>query len=508
MPDPDQGAGADPVDAASWGAIQFWVHGQNLCTHVDQSEVLHSAHWYLLPLLEWLAENWNPLLHEEKLPNRNSADTAAEALELTRFAPQLAGEAETVVWEEERYQWRERHAVRTARSGGLLPNLVMRRVRDLIEISWNDDPLAGTPQGFRYSSANGAALLEPTQVARPLYEVLAAATGYLSEAVEDDSGRLSRLQQSVQRIQNPQEGEARIEWLAGIREQNPLAGSLRGADLDDELNVRWADIVAQLKDLGTPESVSEALQTESDPIVVRGSCQVAMMFSSMSPTVTRNDVRTIAAVLVDQYSPDPGQTELTTLSAPTPINRSIRPWEQGYDMAEALHGALDLDLSNGWVDVEQLVGQLGIAVLERRLDDPKIRACCLVGQHHIPTIIHNASSSFFKSANARRFNLAHELCHLLHDRSSAQKLAIASGPWAPRSLEQRANAFAAMFLMPLELIERSIADIPGPIDIAGISALAASLRVSKRSLVGHLYNLTLMSEAEYDELLNSLNELD
>ncbi|MBY8851600.1 hypothetical protein K7G98_26080, partial [Saccharothrix sp. MB29] len=87
MSDPDEGAAADPAEAASWGSFQIWVDGQNLCAHVDQGEVLQSAHWYLLPLLEWIAQSWNPLLHEEVLPNRNMADTAAASLCETRNAP-------------------------------------------------------------------------------------------------------------------------------------------------------------------------------------------------------------------------------------------------------------------------------------------------------------------------------------------------------------------------------------------------------------------------------------
>lgn len=63
------------------------------------------------------------------------------------------------------------------------------------------------------------------------------------------------------------------------------------------------------------------------------------------------------------------------------------------------------------------------------------------------------------SANAhtfgRRFTLAHEFCHLLFDRDVGAHLAIASGPWAPHDVERRANAFAAMFLMPNGLVWRT-----------------------------------------------------
>lgn len=160
MPDPDAGSSADPEDAASWGAFQLWVDGQNLCSHVDQGEVLQSAHWYLLPLLEWFVENWNTILHEERLSNRSSSDTAVAALGSTCIAPALIGEMETIAWDEERYGWRTRHALRSARAGGLLPNVVIRRLRDLIEFSWDEEPVAGAPAGFRYNASVGVALIE------------------------------------------------------------------------------------------------------------------------------------------------------------------------------------------------------------------------------------------------------------------------------------------------------------------------------------------------------------
>jgi len=504
IPDPDAGVAIDPADAASWGAIQIWVQGQNLCAHVDQGEVLQSAHWYLLPLLEWFAENWNPLLHEEKLPNRNSSETAVAALEATRNPPALAGEAETVAWEEEQYEWRSRHSLRTARAGGLLPNIIIRRFRDLIEISWNDEPLAGTPAGFRYSATNGTALLYPEQVAQTLNEILTAATDYLYE-ISPDRERIEILRERLKLLKAPSQDESRLEWLAGLRQTSPLTRRLRGGVPEDEMHVRWSQIVTTLTSFDNPEGAKAALEVEESPLVISGSCHAALMFSSMSPTVTENDVRTLAAVLVGQYSREPISSQLTSLSRPVALDPVIPPWEQGYDLAEAMHAELALDLSSGRIDVVSLLQRLGVSILSQKLEDQKIRACSILGVHHVPSVIHNEASSF-DSDNARRFSSAHELCHLLFDQSRAQKVAIASGPWAPRGLEQRANAFAAMFLMPPELIVGAISDVPDPINIDGISAIANRLHVSRRALVEHLYNLTLMGESERDELLRLVQD--
>ncbi|MGH3870515.1 MAG: ImmA/IrrE family metallo-endopeptidase [Pseudonocardiaceae bacterium] len=500
MPDPDAGFGADPEDAASWGAFQLWVDGHNLCAHVDQGEVLQSAHWYLLPLLEWLSENWNAFLHEEKLPNRNSDTIAVAALDATRTAPVLAGESETVVWEGEWHDWWTRHALRAARAGGLLPNVIFRRLRDWIEISWSDEPVAGTQTDLRYSAVRGVCLVEPDLVATTLHEIVKAAVDYLTK-VGIGGERLPALRKQVDDLAGAEQQDRRAHWIAGLRESTPLASRPRGAIPADEMQNRWREIVTALRENGDDGAVEAALEVQESQFVIVDSSQVSCLFSSTSPDITPDDVRTLTAVLVDQYSTDRVSSELAGRTNQTIPDAAIPAWEQGYDLAETAHDEFSLDLSCGWVDIEALLKELGVAILSRRLEDSGIRACCMVGTHFLPTIIHNEASPYFVSLPAKRFSLAHELCHLMYDQSRGQKLAIASGPWAPKWIEQRANAFAAMFLMPADLVQKAIVDRPDPIsDLAGISAVATRLRVSKLAVIDHLYNMTLMSEAVRDEL--------
>lgn len=506
MPDPDTGMGADAEDAASWGAFQLWVAGQNLCAHVDQGEVLQSSHWYLLPLLEWLAENWNALLHEEKLPNRNSGTTAVAALDETRTVPALAGETETVAWEEEWHDWWSRHALRAARSGGLLPNVVFRRLRDLIEVSWQDEPVAGTQTDIHYSAVNGVSLVEPELVARTFHDIIRAAVDYLNK-IDIGGERIPALRKQLDNLAQPHEQHRRLNWLAGLRETTPLSGRLRGSMSADEMETRWREIIDVLNGRGDERAAEAALEVDESPLVITGSCQAALLFSSVSPDVTREDVRTLAEILVDQYSRAPLSPKLIDMANYPVLDPAVAAWEQGYDLADKVHEDLDLDLSHGWVDIVALLKGLGVSILSRKLEDCSIRACCMVSPHHIPTIIQNEASPYFESGSAQRFSLAHELCHLVYDQSRGQKLAIASGPWAPKGIEQRANAFAAMFLMPPELVQRAAADAPDPIgDLNSVSAVASKLHVSRRAAIDHLYNMTLMSEAVRDELRRQIDE--
>jgi Zn-dependent peptidase ImmA (M78 family) len=517
MPDPHPGAPADDDDAASWGALQIWADGQNLCAHVDQGEVLQSVHWHLLPFLEWLADSWNGLLHEEKLPNRNTEASAANALASTRVAPPLATEADTLLWDEEWYGWRTRHALRTARAGGLLPNIVFRRLRDLVEISWIDEDLAGTPQGFHFSAAGGVYTAAPTKVATPLYDVASAACSYLLNN-NPGSPRLHALQRRFTDLLDHSHHDVRLGWLAGLHGSSPLTQRVTGIATEErQVGERWQEIVATLREIDGGDATNAALATTETDLVLIGSCQAALLFGSVAPTVSEKDVRTLAQVLVDQYQPtgadyagadyagtDCTGTEyeiLAALSEDIPLDRSVRAWEQGYELAEALHDRLQLD--DELVEVRRLLDEWHVSVLERVvLDDRAVRACSLVGPQHRPTIAINSGSRYAASEVAIRFTLAHELCHLLYDRSHGKRLAIASGPWAPRGVEQRANAFAAMFLMPSDLVRRAVADAPDPItESAGITVLAQRLMVSRRAAIEHLYNLTLMNEATRDDLL-------
>jgi hypothetical protein len=85
-PDPDKDIFEDPAYGGSWGTLQIWADGLNICAHhaagEPSDELYESVHWYLLPLLEWIAKVWDPLLHEERLPLRNRAATAARAMTL------------------------------------------------------------------------------------------------------------------------------------------------------------------------------------------------------------------------------------------------------------------------------------------------------------------------------------------------------------------------------------------------------------------------------------------
>ena len=141
--DPDDGQAADPDVGLSWGGFQIWVEGRNLCAHREAGARIESAHWYLLPL------------HEEHLPARNLGDTAWASLRATRFPPAAIenDERQARGWDEAWQAWWMRHALRAASHGGLFPDVVVRRLRDHVEVSWGQTRTAGMPRSTSASQS-------------------------------------------------------------------------------------------------------------------------------------------------------------------------------------------------------------------------------------------------------------------------------------------------------------------------------------------------------------------
>ena len=493
--DPDIGEAALPEMAESWGAFQIWVRGVNLCAHVDGGETLQFSHWYLLPILEWLSANWDPLLHEERPPlAMRSIGTAAEAGRMAPIAAfDPAGSTVEFVARQQQYGWNQRHALRTARDGGITPDVRFRRVRDQVEISWMATQLAGAGE-VEFLSNEGTAYEAPSAVAEPLYEILASAAEWLHKQLPQ-SERCQALVDSVAAVRSPRRTEERTAWIAGL-----------GAAWD-RIDARWRELRDLGKSLGSPEAFEAAFGSQrSNGVVLEGSCGAALLFGSASPTITGGDAKELARLLLDAYKPSPVDG-LADLAFDEPIDPLLQPWEHGYLLADDLLDKIGDECEGSRVDVEALLDGWDVSLSEVDLEDPDLRAVAFVGSEHAPSIALNSNHRSAGSAQARRFTLAHELCHLLHDRSQGARLAMASGPWAPKAIEQRANAFAAWLLMPPESLNSAIASAGSPIDSPeSVSVVAGRLDVSRATLVEHLYNLGYIHEEARDELRPRVGE--
>lgn len=491
--DPDGGCCVTPEEADSWGSFQLWVNGHNLCLHLVDGTVVDSCSWYLLHLLEWFAKNWDYFLHEERLPGRVAGADARDSLRATRSPSLTFSEGKADAWEERWFDWWSRHSLSACRNGAIFPDVVIRRWQDLIEFSWAGTKLPGLPEGLEFAVAEGAVRLRPNDVAGPLHSVVSDAAQFLLQK-NQSSERVQRLVKRLQEVAAPNEKvqETRCALLAGL-----------GGDADEML-AAWQKAVGSLRRAldGVVEAV---LGVETGALVIEGTCQAALMFGSVAPRVTQNDVVVLASRLIDLYDSNGDSVELEKIVSREDLSQEEEPWEQGYRLALRTLEELGLpEPSDRCVDVERVLKLLGINLEEIQLDDHRVRGVAVASPKHKPTICVNVRYRINAADKSKRFTLAHELCHLLYDRRLGSRLAVASGPWAPADVEKRANAFAAMFLMPPSLVMKAIGESGlSIIEDDGVAAVSDALRVSRSSLVDHLYNLGIIEESERDTLRES-----
>lgn len=487
--DPHKG-GATPDEALSWGAFEIWVDGSNLCAHTEEGEIVLGAHWYLLPLMEWLVANWDPLLHEERLPTEDRAEDAWVALRSTCFPPPRLEDAAARRWEDAWHRWWRRHSLQSCRQGGLFPDLVIRRWRELVEISWGRSDLPGAPRDFRYLEPRGVARKRPQIVAEAIHDVLRPAVTELLKRCE--SPRLSKLAEDVEGLREHRD-EERLVWLSGLRSSFQPATQT------------WGHIVEVVRqaagDVGG--AVEEILGSHRDrqPLVLTGSPHANLIFGSVSPSIGEQDVLKLTRELVGLFTETGCDAPIEERARSLALASSMSPREEGYELAEDFLEEIGLPPES--TPIERILADLGVGIRDIELDDPQIRGVSIAGPHHRPTVLVNRRDPRNGSEAGRRFTLAHELCHLLHDRDQGARLALASGPWAPWGLEQRADAFAAMLLMPLELLRRSIAGLSqSGMSQEEIREIAKRLGTSRTVTTYHLGNLGFLPPEWHSEVMD------
>ena len=174
--------------------------------------------------------------------------------------------------------------------------------------------------------------------------------------------------------------------------------------------------------------------------------------------------------------------------------RSYVVWEEGkppdFVLEDVAHPPAD-----DFVDVRAMCSRLGVDIQETELETESIRGAAIAGDGFSPRIVVNRTHHFNQNEPGKRFTIAHELCHVLFDRTRARRLAHASsGRWAAQGIEQRANAFAAHLLMPRALVYEHLQDA-NRIERDDVQRLASRLRVNDSALLWHLRNLDLLDAA-------------
>jgi hypothetical protein len=179
------------------------------------------------------------------------------------------------------------------------------------------------------------------------------------------------------------------------------------------------------------------------------------------------------------------------------------PFTQGYSLAAALRYALGL-VESQCFDPSYWLAEWGVAVRSVSLGTAGLEAIAVWGDRGPAILVNDAPNIRPAHRFGYRFVLAHEICHLLTDRSRALPAAEVLGGQIMPAIEQRANAFAAEILLPRDTaarIYRQTASLE-----AAVRVLVERFDVSRLVAKTQIRNSNAASGADLQEIEVTLND--
>ncbi len=461
----------------SWGEWRLWVAKVNLCAlQLDTKDGLaevHGVRWFLAPLFRWIVANWMPLLHEKRLPPGgrvgDSRPRSARAAYLAMLESAGDDLDRFLCWQE----WAERHALRAASEGGILPDVFFQRMEDEIEFSWGDRVQPGADPA-RFIVEDGIARAPVDVVARTFYDAVEWFCAQEQVCGSEWETELRRQWRETRALP----AETALSWFL---DSSPKPGSLT-------------------------KTFKKAIRAHAELPELSGRCWLGnlapevAMFGDLAPDISKEAAANLLAEYFNAKTNGGMSASLAERFSDEPAWSTSSPWHNGYSCALDVLDDLDPNPKSATTNIDAILDALGVTVKNVGLGEQGPRGVAFAGRDLQPTILVNEDDSKNKY-RGRRFTLAHELCHILFDRSRARSLAHSSTPWASPSVEQRANAFAAMLLMPPSRASRPPA-ATGLADLKhGIGRLADRIQVSRVALTRHLSNMNEVGPQELDYLL-------
>jgi Zn-dependent peptidase ImmA (M78 family) len=397
-----------------------------LLAQLDRLGAWLARHWYVIA---YGKEPRPPVLRERAAAAcRAYQDTLSEASAEQR--PEL-------------HSWWEKHALRAADPD--LPNVFLERQGDDLVISWDDSSSETRtfliPYGTEITSARFAV---------PILRRLVAS-------------RLGNV-----------EVEPKVERR--VTTVDPDAGYHALSSTFPPITPQWL-----IEHRFTDEDAREMALTgtASHPVV-------GLLRSAQGSELSPADFDAILAML--QLNSGERFQNLRALAKGMNANIDLRePWQSGYHLARLVRAELG-QKETGYIDIETVVQQMNIDVRDIPLTDATILAACVGSLQFAPLIAINLACDDARGPSGRRITLAHELCHLLFDRSRMRSFARFEGAAADsdRLIEMRANAFAVELLAPIKSFVKPDGTLMSDEDAEKLSLpLAVSTVAIRRHVQNH-----------------------
>lgn len=488
---PPESVARRDYDFPATARVSIWVKGKNLAaTTSEAGPLLDAFDWGISPILEWFARNWIPILYEESLPGPSRGlDAASAIIRLRELAAEDSDIDAGIRRSSAIHSWWLRHSIQSARDGGVIPNILFRRLGDDLEVSWDESQaVPGTERQF--VERRGFALF-------PIVDAVGTVGAFLRDTAfrvltlaADRADIPTEFREIVDKTSEIPSLSDAIPWMAGVRARLELTDQAPGV----EVGRAEEDLIAS-----APPSHEGGVYLQTAP---------TLLFSSISPRITSADVEGIRGVLSEAEEEPEFGSELHRHAHRVEPEPWTPPWRQGESLAAAVRAELEIGVRETF-DSAQVFDSLGIRRTTVGLSDPEIRAITVTLPGHSPIVAINSGSRFFTAAHAVEMDYAHELCHVLFDQPYGKPLGVASGPWAPRYVEQRANSFAANLRLPRDALR----ELPHGVDAIAkfqreFNRLMERFGVGRTVATWQLYHAGLISPDERIRLLGEVGSSD
>jgi hypothetical protein len=432
----------------AWGSLRLWVGDQLVwCQQNTDTETTKPVVWTWVDLLSGLARIWPWLALEESYPLAITPEHPGKLMDAAaqRWQGMAQGQAEAE--EDTLFDFRQRHDLSTLLRGVFLPAMwVLREGHDCV-------------------------LWSPTlayAVRRPHAEVI----NTLNEL-----GQL--LADLLHDSTDPRATLATARW--GQR-QTALAQHLFTAA--SGLEAQEITELTGFVDLASP-AIYKFFEIDPNHMTDAANSELLMaarMTAGFIPVQQQRTLLDKIRAIAPQATP-----ALDALSQAAPaLGQPGEPgFQQGYALANWLRAQLNMT-PDALAEPAQLLADWGVALQPVDIN-AEIDAVAVWGQRHGPAVLPNLSNkSRASKRNGYRSTLAHEICHLLVDRHRALPAAEVLGGQSPKLAEQRANAFAAEFLLPRD--QATIACQVQPDILQAAAALEQRFCVSRELVCHQIHN--------------------
>ena len=367
--------------------------------------------WTWIELLEFLAESWLYLAIEDGTPLGVALDTVPRMVAAAEMAAESGSPLGSDLEREQLEAYRMTHDLAEAVQGAAMPPLWI--VRDG-NSGWAASTTATAKAPFH----------ELLDVLRKVGDCIASRLSGVSDARSREAVRSWHARDSHNRLKV-------IEAATGYP----------------------SELVAEVESIFYSEDERDWTTPRSDELLAAARLVGPQPRATLKPILEA--LRLVP--LSDRSELDRASQDALTVIADT---HDELPFIEGYTLAGWLRRQPEIVHGGGRVDPERILVSWSVPLINTGLGLGDIDAIGCWGPSHGPAVLLNSDARHASSAR-RRATLAHEICHLLVDRSSSLPLVDVLGGRTARHVEQRARAFAAELLLPRQIAGQMLSEHEG-----------------------------------------------